>query len=56
MLDGNRRRIALERPAVVLKVATPGGSVREIEMSDADLANLVGQVASAAALRLREDR
>lgn len=44
----------LDQPRTILAVATPAGSIREIELSQKDLATLLQQVAGMAALALNE--
>lgn len=51
-----RRNVKHDRPKAMLRLATPGGSIRQIELSDDDLAALVRATAQVVAERLREDR
>lgn len=51
-----RRNVKHDRPKAILRLATPGGSIRKIELSDDDLASLVRATARVVAERLREER
>jgi hypothetical protein len=53
-MDDNRRWQQLDTPRTILAVATPTGSIREIELSTKDLATLLQQAAGMAALALNE--
>lgn len=48
-LNENRRRIPYDVPRTVLSVATPGGSIRQIDLTRAQLLDLIEKAAQALA-------